>query len=125
MKKMYIYEPAMCCPTGLCGVGVDKELLRISTVLSNLEKNGVKVERYNLTNSPQEFVKNEGINKLIMEKGIEILPVTMVDDVVVKTGSYPTNEEITKFLDVSACLIDDLGSKSKESGGCCSGGGCC
>lgn len=121
MKKMYIYEPAMCCPTGLCGVGVDKELLRISTVLSNLEKNGVKVERYNLTNSPQEFVKNEGINKLIMEKGIEILPVTMVDDVVVKTGSYPTNEEITKFLDVSACLIDDLSSKSNDSGGCCSG----
>ena len=30
MKKMTIYEPAMCCSTGLCGVGVDTKLLRIS-----------------------------------------------------------------------------------------------
>jgi len=43
MKKMTIYEPAMCCSTGLCGVGIDKELLRISTVVSSLEKNGVKL----------------------------------------------------------------------------------
>ena len=33
MKTMKIYEPAMCCTTGLCGVGVDSELLRVSTVL--------------------------------------------------------------------------------------------
>jgi hypothetical protein len=125
MKKMYIYEPAMCCPTGLCGVGVDKELLRISSVLSNLEKNGVKVERFNLTNSPQEFVKNKEINQLMEEKGIKILPVTTVDNVVVKTGSYPTNEEMTKFLDVSPSFLEDVASNAKASGGCCSGGGCC
>ena len=43
MKKMNIYEPAMCCPTGVCGVGVDPELLRISTVLNNLKKKGVEI----------------------------------------------------------------------------------
>ena len=43
MKKMNIYEPAMCCPTGVCGVGVDPELLRISTVLNNLEKKGIEI----------------------------------------------------------------------------------
>jgi hypothetical protein len=125
MKKMYIYEPAMCCPTGLCGVGVDKELLRISAVLSNLERNGVKVERFNLTNSPQEFVKNKEINQLMEEKGIAILPVTTVDNVVVKTGSYPTNEEMTKFLEVSPNFLEEIASNAKKSGGGCSGGGCC
>ena len=45
MKTMKIYEPAMCCPTGLCGVGVDPELLRISTVLNTLKQNGVEVQR--------------------------------------------------------------------------------
>ena len=62
MKKITIYEPAMCSPTGLCGVGIDQELLRISTVVSSLEKNGVISERYNLTNSPQEFIKNQEVN---------------------------------------------------------------
>lgn len=56
MEKMTIYEPAMCCSTGLCGVGVDPELLRISTELNNFKKDGVDVERFNLTNSPQEFI---------------------------------------------------------------------
>ena len=49
MKKMFIYEPAMCCSTGLCGVSVDPELLRLSTVISSLQKNGVEITRYNLT----------------------------------------------------------------------------
>lgn len=51
MKTMKIYEPAMCCPTGLCGVGVDPELLRISTVLNTLKQNGVEVQRFNLANA--------------------------------------------------------------------------
>lgn len=62
MKKMFIYEPAMYCSTGLCRVGVDSELLRISTALANLKKNDIKVERYNLTNAPQEFIKNAEVN---------------------------------------------------------------
>lgn len=37
MKKMKIFEPAMCCPTGICGVGVDPELLRISAALDTLK----------------------------------------------------------------------------------------
>lgn len=44
MKKMFIYEPAMCCSTGLCGVSVDPELLRLSTVISSLQKMGLKLQ---------------------------------------------------------------------------------
>ena len=57
MKKLAIYEPAMCCDTGICGVSVDPELLRISAVINNLKKNGIAVERYNLTNAPMAFVE--------------------------------------------------------------------
>ena len=38
MKKIHIYEPAMCCPTGLCGPSIDPELLRMSFVMNNLKK---------------------------------------------------------------------------------------
>lgn len=101
MKKMEIFEPAMCCPTGICGPSVDPELLRISTVIDNLKKNGVTVERYNLTNNTLVFVQNKKINKILNEDGTEILPVIMVDGEVVKTKGYPTNEEFCSLLDIT------------------------
>jgi len=123
MKKMIIFEPAMCCSTGVCGPGVDQELLRISTVLNNLKSNGVLVERYNLSNNPQIFVDNKEINKVINENGVEELPVTMVDGVIVKTKEYPSNEEFCKLLDVSPEFLK--APEKKQSKGCCCGDGCC
>lgn len=131
MKKMQIFEPAMCCSTGLCGVGVDPELLRISTVLNTLKKNGVNIDRYNLSDAPQEFVNNKVINNLLNTDGDKKLPVTVLDGEVVITGRYPTNDEIVKLLNVP---MNFLGEQSKaeqkkvsprSSGGCCSGGKCC
>ena len=65
MKKMKIFEPAMCCPTGLCGVGVDPELLRISTVLDTLKKQGIVVDRLNLNSAPAEFITDQTINAFL------------------------------------------------------------
>ncbi|HAS79679.1 MAG TPA: arsenical resistance operon transcriptional repressor ArsD, partial [Fusobacteriaceae bacterium] len=62
MKKMQIFEPAMCCSTGLCGAGIDSELLRISAALSTLKTNGIEVDRFNLSSSPQEFIDNKIVN---------------------------------------------------------------
>lgn len=129
MKKMQIYEPAMCCPTGLCGVGVDPELLRISTVLSTLEKNGVKIDRFNLSNSPQEFIKNKNVNHLIKEKGVEILPLTALEGEIIITGRYLSNEEFVKYLNVPMSFVGDTpkvvkASISKKGGCCCSDGDC-
>lgn len=93
MKKMSIYEPALCCETGLCGVNVDPELLRITTVLNNLKNKGIIIERYNLNSTPMEFVKNNTVNQYVNEKGVEGLPVTLVDGKIVITGRYPANDE--------------------------------
>jgi hypothetical protein len=100
MVKMIIFDPSMYCSTGLCGPVIDLELLRISTVISNLEKNGVKVDRYNLNSNPQAFVDNIVINEILNRDGVDVLPVTIVDGKVVKTKKYPTNDELLKFLDV-------------------------
>jgi Arsenical resistance operon protein ArsD len=109
MVKMIIFDPAMCCSTGLCGPVIDLELLRISTAMSNLEKNGVKVERYNLSSNPQAFVDNIVINEILNRDGVDVLPVTIVDNEVVKTKKYPTNDELLKFLDVPESYL-----KAKE-----------
>jgi hypothetical protein len=116
MKKMIIFDPAMCCPTGVCGPSVDPELLRVSTALNTLKKKGFLVERYNLTNNPQAYVDNKTINDLLNTDGVDILPVTMVDGAVVKTKAYPTNEEICEMLDIPAdSLKATLKFKTKES----------
>lgn len=44
MKKMMIYDPAMCCSTGVCGPSVDKNLLRVATTVSSLIKKGVRLK---------------------------------------------------------------------------------
>lgn len=124
MKKMKIYEPAMCCSTGLCGVGVDPELLRMSTVLNNLNKMGVVVERYNLSNAPQEFINNKAVNEFVNSRGVEKLPVIVVDDKIVIEGRYPTNEEISKFLGIETSKFAGKATPKKQSG-CCCDGGCC
>lgn len=131
MKKMKIFEPAMCCPTGLCGVGVDPELLRISTVLDTLKKQGVNVERFNLSSAPGEFITNQVVNAYINAKGPEGLPAIIVDGELVIAGRYPTNEEFTKLLGLSEDLLKKrtefvkLKSTKNTSGDCGCKRGCC
>ena len=123
MVKMIIFEPAMCCSTGLCGPVIDMELLRISTVISSLEKNGVKVERYNLSSNPQAFADNAVISEILNRDGVDVLPVTIVDGKVVKTKKYPTNDELLKLLDVPESFLKSKG-KSSTKRSCCDDG-CC
>ena len=127
MKKMQIFEPAMCCSTGLCGVGVDPELLRISTVLSTLETNGVKIDRFNLSNDPQEFISNTVVNEFLDSKGADGLPVILLDNAIVLSGKYPSNEELVTLLDIPANFLESQPKAPvKASGGCgCSDGKCC
>ena len=100
MKKMIIFDPAMCCSSGVCGPAVNPDLLRVSTALNRLKNKDIVVERYNLTSNPQAFVDNNIINQLLNSDGVDILPVTIVDGEVVKTKQYPTNAEFCKLLEI-------------------------
>ena len=118
MKTMKIFEPAMCCPTGLCGVSVDPELLRVSTVLNTLKQNGIEVQRFNLTSAPMEFVNHPAVGDYLKKFGPDKLPVVLVEDCIVIAGRYPTNAEFASWLDVAPEL---LGVPSA----CCTGSNCC
>lgn len=130
MKKMKIFEPAMCCSTGLCGVGVDPELLRISTVLDTLKRRGVVVDRFNLNSAPREFIANHTINAYINSQGAEGLPAVMVDGEIVITGRYPSNEEFAKLLNLPEDILEKQSKPTKvkiirkKSGDCGCQGGC-
>ncbi|MEH7005387.1 arsenite efflux transporter metallochaperone ArsD [Priestia megaterium] len=102
MKKVEIFDPAMCCSTGVCGPSVDPELTRVASAVFALEKKGFDITRYNLTNEPDKFIDQTEVNKILMSKGPDALPVVLVDGEVEKVGSYPTNEELAQWFDVKA-----------------------
>ncbi len=100
MKQMTIYDPAMCCPTGICGPGVDPNLLRVAAIIVRLKHRGFEVKRFNLTSDPAAYLENKKINELLLTQGVDALPVTLVDGEVVKTGSYPLDQEFVDLLEV-------------------------
>jgi hypothetical protein len=125
MSKMEIFEPAMCCSTGVCGPSVNPELVRVTAVIENLKKNGIEVKRYNLTSSPQAFLSNAAIRKELNAKGAKILPITMVDGKIVKEAGYLTNTEFSVFLGVNLNKIQSVPVKAKTHKCGCGSKGCC
>lgn len=100
MKKVEIFDPAMCCSTGVCGPSIDPELTRVAAALYSLEKKGFDITRYQLTNNPDKFVENGEVNNALHENGTDALPVILVDGEIVKLGSYPTNDELAVWFNV-------------------------
>ena len=56
MMDVRVFDPAMCCSTGVCGPSVDPQLARFSADLDWLKSQGVAVSRFNLAQQPGAFV---------------------------------------------------------------------
>jgi len=92
--KIEIFDPPMCCPTGVCGPNTDPALLKIHEAFLALKKSGVDIERYSMTHQFNQFMQNEVIAKLINDNGLDVLPVTLVNGKVLATKGYPSYEEM-------------------------------
>jgi len=92
MKKIAIYDPAMCCNTGVCGPDVDPALPRVAGMLAQLRGHGIQVDRYNLAQQPMAFVQNAAVRDLLDREGVEVLPLIFVDGELVLKGHYPDQE---------------------------------
>ncbi len=96
--KIIIYDPPMCCSSGLCGPNPDQALISLQDTLEKVKKLGVEVERCLITQSPQKFRENPEVIKLIQEQQLKALPITICNEKIVKIGVYPTFEEFEKFI---------------------------
>jgi len=120
MKKIEIFDPAMCCPTGVCGPSIDSELLRIATVVNGLKEKGIFIQRHGLAAEPQDFVDNKVVSDILQKEGVDVLPITLVEGKIVKTKEYPTNQELSGWIGV------EIEAKpAKADGCCCESKGCC
>lgn len=97
MKKLEVFDPAMCCSTGVCGVDVDPVLPQFAADLKWLEEHGIAVQRHNLGQEPQAFAANPLVLKE-MEAGMDRLPVLVVDGHIIATGMYPSRAQLAQKL---------------------------
>lgn len=93
-----IFDPPMCCPTGLCGPSLDQTLLDVSEMILALKTANVSVERYQMTSHPSVFMSRTEVMRLVRERQMEALPITFVRGKVLKVGAYPTLAEIQNAL---------------------------
>lgn len=96
--EVEIFDPPMCCPTGLCGPTLDETLLDVDEMVLDLQAEGHRVERYQMTSHPQAFLGNAEVMTLVHERQMDALPITVVHHVVVKSGAYPAPSEVRAAL---------------------------
>ncbi|MBZ0315715.1 MAG: arsenite efflux transporter metallochaperone ArsD [Anaerolineae bacterium] len=97
--EVEVFDPPMCCSTGLCGPTLDQTLMDANEMIQALKEQGVSIERYQMTSHPQKFISSPDVMHLVQEKQMEALPITLVKGRVLKVGSYPTLDEIRSALE--------------------------
>ena len=100
MTAVRVFDPAMCCSTGVCGPSVDPRLARFSADLDWLQSQGVSVERFNLAQQPAAFAEDHAVRSALETKGEAGLPVVKVNGEIKSTGVYPSRAELAEWAGV-------------------------
>ena len=100
MKTLTVFDPAMCCSTGVCGSDVDQVLVDFSADVQWLKSRGVQVERYNLAQQPMSFVQNEKAKAFLEASGAEGLPLILLGGETVMAGRYPKRAELARWFGI-------------------------
>jgi len=101
MPKMEVYDPAMCCSTGICGPSVDPKLVRFAADLDWLQHKGLDVRRYNLSQEPAAFAGNPLVREKLASASTACLPLILVDGEEKSSGGYPSRPELAAMAGVA------------------------
>ena len=131
--QIEVFDPAMCCSTGVCGPSVDPALARFAADLDALASSGVTVHRFNLGQEPLAFAQNEQVRELLTATGESALPIIFTDGDLRSAGRFPTRDELAEWtrtpiaapsvastsdaVETSCCSSDDVGAS--DAAGCC------
>lgn len=102
MKILKIYDPAMCCPTGVCGTEVDTKLVQLANFLTTLDKEKFEVHRYGLSSEPSEYVINQEVTRILKEEGVDSLPLIFIDNELIFSKDYPSVPALSSKLGLAS-----------------------
>jgi hypothetical protein len=124
MSKVEVFEPALCCATGVCGEDVDQDLVTFSADMDFVRSHGGEVVRYNLASEPLAFAENDAVKAFLEIAGSDGLPLVLVDGVTAMTGRYPDRAQLARWAGVAAdgpAAPVTLGVTETGAAGCCGG----
>lgn len=120
MTIIQIFDPALCCSSGVCGPDVDQQLVTFAADIKWIEQQGGKVERFNLAQQPLAFAENPVVKGFLERSGQDALPVVLVDGQVALAGRYPRRAELARWAGISLIPVG-----VQAAGSSCSGSNCC
>lgn len=97
-RTVEIFDPPMCCPTGLCGPVLDQTLLDVNEMILSLQTSGIIVMRYQMASEPNAFLNNPSVMDLVKKNQMAALPIILVNGDLIKSGAYPTISEVETAL---------------------------
>lgn len=122
MSTIQVFDPALCCNSGVCGVDVDQQLLHFSADVDWAKQNGISIERYNLAQQPMAFADNAIVRRFLERSGAEALPLTLVDGEMTLAGRYPQRAELARWASIETAVA---GGDVKPANSCCGSGKTC
>ncbi|GAA4473754.1 hypothetical protein GCM10023094_08050 [Rhodococcus olei] len=102
MSTIEVFEPALCCNTGVCGDDVDQALVTFSADMDWVRSRGGEIARFNLASEPLAFAQREPVAAFLKLSGSEGLPLVLVDGVTAITGRYPDRAQLAKWAGLDA-----------------------
>ncbi|MDN0084956.1 arsenite efflux transporter metallochaperone ArsD [Crenobacter sp. SG2305] len=118
MRTIQVFDPALCCSTGVCGVDVDQALVSFAADVGWAKQNGANIERFNLAQQPLAFAENATVKGFLERSGHEGLPLILINGEVAMAGRYPTRKELARWVGI-------IEISPTQSSSCCSGSSCC
>ena len=125
MKTIQIFDPALCCSSGVCGQDIDPALVSLAADLDWAKQQGAVIERFNLAQQPMDFVHNATVKGFLERSGAEALPLVLVDGDVALAGRYPNRAELTRWAGLGTPAAAPALAEAAPAGACCAGGRCC
>ena len=116
MKKLSVFDPAMCCSTGVCGPDPDQALIDFASDFDWLKAHGVPAERWNLANQPMAFVLNHKASAFLRAKGSDALPLILVDNEERLSGRYPSRSELSEWFGIPMTACERARELEKSTG---------
>lgn len=108
MKRVELFDPALCCSSGVCGPRVDPVLLRVSADVQWLKLQGVSVTRYNLAQQAQAFAANETVKAALAADPEHALPLVLIDGQIVCRGAYPKRDQFAAWLGIATTAPEQV-----------------
>lgn len=122
MLKLEVFDPPMCCSTGICGTHADPVLVTFASDLEWLKAQGIEVARHGVALKPEEFTKNEAVRTTFQHDGHKSLPIITVDNEIVSKSVYPSRARLAEICKIE--FNEDEAPPVHREDNCCCGEDC-